>query len=69
MIRILALTAMDSSADLNDAVAQVTARQGNVLSMEKLYFRDFEQHNTSLDPVREALRRADIILIGLVWLE
>ena len=65
MIRILALTAMDSSADLNDAVTQVTAQYGDVLSIKKQYFQDFESQNKSLDPVREALKRADIILIDV----
>ena len=65
MIHMLALTAMDSSADLNDAAARIAAAHGDVLSIEKLYFRDFEPQRISLDPVRSALSRADIVLIDV----
>ena len=65
MIRILALTAMDSTADLNDAVMRVAAEHGNILLVEKFYFRDFESQRASLEPVREAVGQADIILIDV----
>jgi len=65
VIRILALTAMDNSTDLFDAAARVATEHKNMLFIEKLYSRDFEPQSSSLDPVREALSRADIILIDV----
>ena len=65
MIRMLALTAMDNSADLNDAAARIHAAHGDSCSIKKLYFKDFESHSASLDPVREAVAGADIILIDV----
>ena len=61
----LALTAMDNSADLNDAAARIHAAHGDICSIKKLYFKDFESHSATLDPVREAVAGADIILIDV----
>ncbi len=65
MIRILALTSMDNTADLNDAAARVRTGHGEICSIKKLYFRDFEPHSASLDPVRAAVASADIILVDV----
>jgi len=65
VIRVLALTAMDSSADLSDAATRILSEYGSVLSIEKLYFRDFEAHDADLGPVKAAIARADIVLIDV----
>lgn len=65
MIRILALTAMDNSADLNGAAGRLRAEHGDLCSIQKFYFNDFESHSASLEPVREAVAAADIILIDV----
>jgi len=65
VIRILALTAMDNSADLNGAAVRLRAEHGDLCTIQKFYFNDFESHSASLDPVRAAVRTADIILIDV----
>jgi cobaltochelatase CobN len=65
VIRILALTAMDNSSDLNAAAGRLLAEHGDLCSIQKFYFNDVESHSASLEPVREAVAAADIILIDV----
>ncbi len=65
MKRILALTTVNNTLALKEAVREVTGKLGPVFSLEKVYLDDFEDPDVSLGPVEEKIARADIVLVDI----
>ncbi len=63
--RILALTNMDNTLALKEAVDDLLAEYGTVLELKKIYFQDFEDPQVPLWALAEETAKADIILVDV----
>ncbi len=63
--RFLALTNMDNTMALKEAVEELQSSCGPVLALKKIYFSDLEDSEIPLSEVEEEVERADIILVDV----
>ncbi len=64
-IKILALTNMDNTLALKEAVDRVWEKHGRILSLKKQYFSDWEDPRLSLKELEMEIKEADIILVDI----
>lgn len=65
MIRILALTTLNNSAGLKQACDELRARYGQVCSLQKIYFKDYESPDAPFASLHAAIREADLVLVDV----
>ncbi len=63
--RILALTNMDNTLALKEAVDDLTLEYGEILRLKKIYFQDWENPGIPLAALEEEAAKAQIILVDV----
>ncbi|MGQ9723136.1 MAG: cobaltochelatase subunit CobN, partial [Candidatus Jordarchaeum sp.] len=65
MKKILALTTVDNTVALKDAVSAIREEYGDIVEVRKIYFNDYENPDASLKPIEEEINSSDIILVDI----
>lgn len=65
MKKILALTTLNNTIVLKDAVEKIRGEYGNIVEVKKIYFDDYENPDVSLKPIEEEIESSDIILVDI----
>ncbi len=65
MNKILALTTMNNTVDLKDAVNDINDSYSGILHLQKVYFDDYEDPRVSLAPLKNAIDCSDIVLVDV----
>jgi len=65
MVRFLLLSTIDNTRELRDAVSELKAGHGDILSLRKVYLNDLEKGRISLDEIEEEVRTSHIILVDI----
>lgn len=65
MTRVVALTSLDSSAPLREAVDRIQACYGRIISLEKHYVKDFEPPDIPLAPLARSIAQSGIVLVDV----
>ncbi len=64
-IKVLALTNMDNTLALKEAVEKVWEKHGRILSLKKHYFSDWEDPRLSLENLETEVKEAAIVLVDI----
>ncbi|MHA1685543.1 MAG: cobaltochelatase subunit CobN [Candidatus Heimdallarchaeaceae archaeon] len=65
MKRILALTTINNTFALKEAVEEINKEYGNIVQVHKIYFDDYEHPDISLEPLEKEIDAADIVLVDI----
>jgi cobalamin biosynthesis Mg chelatase CobN len=65
VVKFLLLTTIDNTRELREALAEIKAEYGEILSLRKVYFSDWERGELELAQVEEVVRSADVILVDI----
>lgn len=65
MKKILALTAINNTVTLKEAVEEIRKEYGNIVEIKKIYFDDYENPDVSLEPIEKDIESSDIILVDI----
>jgi len=65
MKKILALTTIDNTAALKDAIERIKEEYGDIVKIKKIYFNDYENPDISLKPIEYEINSSDIILVDI----
>lgn len=65
MVAFLLLTTIDNTRELREALAEIRAEYGDILSMKKIYFSDWERGAIDPAEVEKAVRSSRIILVDI----
>lgn len=66
MKKILALTTINNTVALREAVKSIRNEYGNIVEVKKIYFDDYENPDVSLKPIEEEIDSSDIILVEMM---
>jgi cobalamin biosynthesis Mg chelatase CobN len=61
----LLLSTIDNTRELREALAEIRAEYGEILSVEKIYFSDWERGRIDPREVEEAVKSARVILVDI----
>lgn len=65
MKKILALTTLDNTVALREAVEKIREKYGDIVEVKKVYFDDYENPDVPLKPIEEEIEPSDIILVDV----
>jgi len=65
MKKILALTTINNTVALKEAVEKIKEEYGNIVEIRKIYFDDYENPDVSLEPIEKEIDSSDIILVDI----
>jgi len=65
MVKFLLLSTIDNTRELRDAVSELKAGHGDILSLRKVYLNDLEKGQIPLDEIEEEVRTSHIILVDI----
>ena len=65
MKKILALTTINNTIALKEAVEKIRKEYGDIVKMRKIYFDDYENPDVPLKPIENEISASDIILIDI----
>jgi len=65
MIKLLMFSTIDNTRELRDAVSELKAEHGDIISIRKIYLNDFEKGQISLDEIERELDASQIILVDI----
>lgn len=65
MKKILALTTINNTVTLKEAVEKIKKEYGDIVEIKKIYFDDYENPDVSLRPIEEEINSSDVILIDM----
>ncbi len=65
VVKFLLLTTIDNTREFREALAEIKAEYGEILSLRKVYFSDWERGELELTQVEEVVRSADVILVDI----
>lgn len=65
MVNFLLLTTMDNTRELREALTEIRAEYGEILSVKKIYFSDWERGKIDPAEVEEAARSSRVILVDI----
>lgn len=63
--KILALTTVNNTVTLKEAVEKIKEEYGDIVEVRKIYFDDYENPDVSLDPIEREIDSSDIILVDI----
>jgi len=65
MKKILALTTINNTVTLKEAIEKIKEEHGNIVEIRKIYFDDYENPDVSLEPIEKEIDSSDIILVDI----
>ena len=65
MKKILALTTINNTIALKEAVEEIKEEYGDIVKIRKIYFDDYENPDVSLKPIENEISSSDIILVDI----
>jgi len=65
MVRFLLLTTIDNTQELRDAVSELKAEYGDILSLRKIYLSDLDRGRISPDEVKNELDASQVVLVDI----
>ncbi len=65
MKKILALTTINNTVALKEAIQKINEEYGNIVGIKKIYFDDYENPDVPLEPIEEEIDSSDIILADI----
>ena len=65
MKRILAVTTMNNTASLKEALTRIREEHGDIVSITKVYLEKYEDPRVPMDDVAEYIDESDIILVDI----
>jgi len=65
MKKILALTTINNTVALKEAVEKIREEYGDIVEVRKIYFDDYENPDVSLEPIEKEIESSDIILVDI----
>ncbi len=65
MVDFLLLSTIDNTRELREALAEIRAEYGEILSVKKIYFSDWERGTIDPGQVEEAVKSAWVILVDI----
>uniref|UniRef100_UPI002FDF19EA hypothetical protein n=1 Tax=Thermodesulfitimonas autotrophica TaxID=1894989 RepID=UPI002FDF19EA len=65
MHNFLLLSTIDNTRELREALAEIRTEHGELLSVEKIYFSDWERGRIDPGEVEEAVKSARVILVDI----
>ena len=65
MINFLMLTTVDNTWELRQAIREIIAERGEVITVRKMYLDDLDRGRLSLGEIEEAIMSSDIILVDV----
>lgn len=66
MKNILALTTINNTLSIMEAVENIKKQQGNILKVRKVYLEEYEDPSVSMEDVERSIAESDIILIEIM---
>ena len=63
--KILALTTINATVPLEEAIRRIKEEYGNIVEVRKIYFDDYENPDIPLKPIEEEINSSDIILVDI----
>ena len=63
--KILALTTINNTVALREAVEKIREEYGNIVEVKKIYFDDYEDPDAPLEPLEKEIDSSDIILVDI----
>ncbi|GAB4316428.1 MAG: cobaltochelatase subunit CobN [Methanobacteriaceae archaeon] len=64
-MKILALTTINNTLSLKEALGKIKKNYGEILNLKKVYLDDYENPKTPLDEIKEWIQKSDIILVDI----
>lgn len=64
-MKFLLLSTIDNTRELRDAVSDLRAQLGNVLSLRKIFLNDLEKGRISLEEIKTELQTSQIVLVDI----
>lgn len=65
MKKILALTTIDTTVALKEAVEKIKEEYGDIVAVTKIYLHEYDNPDVPLEPIEKVIDSADIILIDI----
>jgi len=65
MVRFLLFSTIDNTRELRDAVSELKAEHGDILSLKKIFLNDLEKGRLSLEEVEREVQTSHIILVDI----
>jgi len=65
MVKFLLFSTIDNTRELRDAVSELKAEHGDILSLRKIFLNDLEKGQISLAEVEEEVQASHIILVDI----
>ncbi|MCM8760261.1 MAG: cobaltochelatase subunit CobN, partial [Candidatus Omnitrophica bacterium] len=65
MKKILALTAINNTVALKEAVEKIRKEYGNIVKIRKIYFDEYEKPDVPIEPLEKDIDSSDIILVDV----
>jgi len=63
--KILALTTINNTISLKEAIERIRQEYGSIAEVKKIYFDDYENPDVSLRPIEDEVNSADVILVDI----
>jgi len=65
MVKFLLFSTIDNTRELRDAVCELKAEHGDILSLRKIFLNDLEKGKISLEEIEEELQTSQIVLVDI----
>jgi cobaltochelatase CobN len=65
MVKFLLFSTIDNTRELRDAVSELKAEHGDILSLRKVYLDDLDKGRISLEEIESEVRASQIILVDI----
>jgi len=65
MVKFLLLSTIDNTRELRDAVSELKADYGDILSLRKVFLNDLEKGRISLEEIEQELQTSQIVLVDV----
>ena len=65
MKKILALTTINNTLALREALKKIREEYGKIVQIKKIYFDDYEAPDIPIEPIEEEINSSDIILVDI----
>ncbi|MCK4580086.1 MAG: hypothetical protein KAU10_01955, partial [Dehalococcoidia bacterium] len=65
MVKFLLFSTLDNTRELRDAVTEIKAEHGDILSLRKIFLNDLEKGRISLEEVENELQASQLVLIDV----
>lgn len=65
MVKFLLLSTIDNTRELRDALSDLKAEHGDILSLKKVYLHDLEKQRISPEEVEREVRTSQVILVDI----